>query len=441
MRARSLFWFLGLLFVMAARAAAGNEPPSIAWQGSIAIAEGRGVRGPWQQNESRYDFVDDPSVALDERGEAAVVWVDQAAKSVRFQRFAPDGQPLLARPVDVSRRPETFSWLPRVVLAPRDSRQVFVLWQEIIFSGGSHGGEMLFARSGDGGRTFSAPLNLSNSIPGDGKGRINKEVWHNGSYDLAVGPGDTLYAAWTEYDGPLWFSRSTDGGRSFTRPVRVAGSHTAPARAPSLAAGPDGAVYLAWTYGDDSGADIHLAVSPDGGTSFGAPSRVAPGKSYSDAPKLALDAAGVLHLAYAESASGPFSRYQVLYTRSSNGGRSFDEPRRVSNPLPGGDVGAAFPSLAVDSKGRVLVLWELYSANAGMPRGLGWSMSLDGRGFTPPEVVPGSADIRGGWNGSSQGLLMKKLALNEAGMIAVVNSSLKQGVHSRVWMMRGVIPR
>lgn len=441
MRARLLSWLPSAAFVMAAAAAPGNGSPSITWQGSITIAEGRGDRGAWQQNQSRYDFVDDPGVALDERGEAVVVWVEQAAKAVRLQRFSPDGRPLMGEPVDVSRRADTFSWLPRVALAPRDPRRVFVLWQEIIFSGGSHGGEMLFARSADGGRTFSAALNLSNSVPGDGKGRINRDIWHNGSYDLVAGPDDTLFAAWTEYDGPLWFSRSTDGGRSFSRPLRVAGTHTAPARAPSLAAAADGGVYLAWTHGEDAGADIHLAVSQDGGASFSAPARVAPSKTYSDAPKLAVDAAGGLHLAYAESAGGPFSRYEVRYTRSRNGGRSFDEPRPISSPLPDGFVSAAFPSLAIDAKGRVLVLWELHAANSGMPRGLGMSASVDGNAFTPPEVVPGSADPRGGWNGSSQGLLMKKLAVNRAGHIAVVNSSLKQGSHSRVCMMRGVIAR
>ena len=59
--------------------------------------------------------------------------------------------------------------------------------QEIIFSGGSHG-DMLFARSDDNDATFSEPLNLSRSMGGDGKGRINVKVWHNGSPDLVSGP-------------------------------------------------------------------------------------------------------------------------------------------------------------------------------------------------------------------------------------------------------------
>ncbi|HOC38325.1 MAG TPA: hypothetical protein PKJ77_03520 [Thermodesulfobacteriota bacterium] len=60
-----------------------------------------------------------------------------------------------------------------------------------------------------------------------------------------------------------------------------------------------------------------------------------------------------------------------------------------------------------------------------------------GQTFTKPAVVPGSRDPAGGLNGSHQGLLMRKLALHEAGTIAIVNSSMKYGERSRVWLMRG----
>lgn len=427
----------GLLAVMAAALAAAGAP--IAWYGTTEVARGLGERGPWRQSQSRYDFVDDPSVALGQNGEAAVAWVDQAKKAVLFQRFSPSGKPLLARPVDVSRRPATFSWLPRVVLAPGAPQSVYILWQEIIFSGGSHGGDILFARSDDGGRSFSESVNLSNSLGGDGKGRINRQTWHNGSLDLAAGPHGALYAAWTEYDGHLWLSRSMDGGRRFSPPARLAGgAQEPPARAPSLAVGPGGAVYLAWTVGDSEAADIHVARSLDGGATFGRPEPVAPSPAYSDAPRLAVDSAGVVHLVYAESEAGPFARYGIRYTRSTDGGRRFAPPVDISRPLPGGSRSAAFPALALDARGRVVVLWELFEEAGRLPRGLGIAVSANGgRSFSRPGVVPGSVDAAGGFNGSSQGLLMNKLAVGPGGAVAVVNSSLLPDVHSRVWLMRG----
>jgi hypothetical protein len=412
-------WFAGLFGWLLAMSVASGE---VAWKPSIEIATGPGVRGPWQQNDSRYNYVDDPAVATDERGGTAVAWVDQGRKDVFFQRFGPDGA-RLGEPVNVSRSPATFSWLPRVVVAPGDPRRVFVLWQEIIFSGGSHGGEILFARSEDGGATFSQPLNLSNSVAGDGKGRISRDVWHNGSLDIAAGPG-TLYAAWTEYEGALWFARSGDRGKSFSPLLKI--NDPKPARAPSLAVGPDGVVYLAWTVGEDGAADIRVAKSTDGGASFSAPRLAQRSKAYSDAPKLAVDPAGTLHLVYGEGD-------RIRYTGSIDGAKSFASPRDLSRR------GAGFPSIAVDAKAGVYVTWELLPDQRHRPRGLGFTVSRDaGRSFSDPALVPDSADPAGGWNGSHQGLLMKKLAVNGDGGIAIVNSSLKDNERSRVWLIRGI---
>jgi len=424
--------FAPLLAAFAATTAQPAEP--LSWRGSTEIAAGRAERGPWRMNESKFDYVDDPSVAIDDRGEAAVVWVDQSRKDVFFQRISATGASL-GEPVNVSRSPAVFSWLPRVALSPREPRKVFVLWQEIIFSGGSHGGDILFARAEDGGKTFSGPLNLSNSVAGDGKGRISRDIWHNGSLDIAADADGAVYVAWTEYEGALWFDRSGDGGRSFSPPRRIAGgSREKPARAPSLALGPNRAVYLAWTVGEDNSADIRVARSADGGASFGKPRIVAPSPGYSDAPKLAVDPRGALHLVYAESSGGPFDRSRIRYTRSTDGASSFEPPREISAQ------GAGFPALSVDAKGNLYVLCELFPDPRGYPRGLALAVSRDAGGsFTPPALVPGSIDPAGGLNGSNQGLLMRKLAVNGRGAVAIVNSSLKPNERSRVWLIRGAL--
>jgi hypothetical protein len=190
--------------------------------------------------------------------------------------------------------------------------------------------------------------------------------------------------------------------------------------------------------GDNKSADIRVAKSTDGGQTFGAPQVVGASKTYSDAPKLVVDGAGVVHLVYAESSGGPFARYQIRYTRSSDQGGSFQRPREISRPPPDSFASASFPSLSLDGDGRLVVLWELYPDPGKRPRGLALSMSSDGgTTFTRPNAVPGSIDAGGGFNGSNQGLLMKKLAVNRSGAVAVVNSSLKPGAHSRVWLLRG----
>lgn len=399
------------------------EQPAIRWDAPIEIARGGGQLGEWRQNDSDYNYVDDTTVALADDGTAVVAWVDQARKEIFVQRYSRSGT-ATAAPVAVSRTPAVFSWLPRLVL---DGNDIYVLWQEIVFSGGSHGGEAFFARSRDGGATFDAPQNLSRSRNGDGKGRISKKVWHNGSLDLTVAKDGTIYAAWTEFDGPLWVSRSRDRGATFTSPVRI-DDRSRPARAPALATWGD-TVYVAWSVGEDSAGDVRLSVSTDGET-FERPTIVARTPRYSDAPKLVVDAAGTLHLAWSESLGGPRERATVRYMRSRDRGRTFEPPREIA------PAGAGFPMLAVDGE-RVVVSWERMIGS--QPRGLSLAYSLDrGSSFSRPVLVPGSIDPGGGVNGSHQGRLMEKLAARD-GQLAIANSALAHGRSSRVWFVRATL--
>ena len=413
----------------------------VTWAEKIEVASGGGYRGPWRMNESAFYFVDDPTVAINEQGFVGVAWADQARQDIFFQIYEPDGERRFEEPANVSGSPRIFSWLPRMLIASGDAREVYILWQEIIFSGGTHGGEIFFARSTDGGETFSVPINLSNSIAGDGKGRLTRRRWHNGSLDLAMGPEGDLYAAWTEYEGNLWFSRSADRGETFSDPLRIAGGDDAkPARGPSLAVDAEGAVYLAWSVGEDKAADIRFAKSVDHGRTFGEPRIVFESGGHSDAPKIAVDGKGTVHLVYAESPAGPFERYHIRYTRLTDGERTVEEPREISSPQTERFESLSFPALSLDGEDNIYVIWELFPSLGNYPRGLGLTHSSDGgRTFASPSVIPGSVDPALGVNGSQQGLLMRKLAVNGAGAVAVVNSTFKRNQMSRIWLFRGQV--
>ncbi len=404
----------------------------------IEVASGDAYQGPWRMNESRFHYVDDPTVDIDRQGNVGVAWVDQSKQDIFFQSYAANGNRRLQAPVNVSKSPKIFSWLPRVITTSDAPRSVYVLWQEIVFSGGTHGGEIFFARSTDAGKTFDDPLNLSNSVAGDGKGRLTRRYWHNGSLDIAMGPDATLYAAWTDYEGALWLSRSTDGGAKFTVPVRIAGSGTIPARGPALAVANEGRVYLAWTVGEDRAADIHIAASKDAGRSFDAPHAVIESKGHADAPKIAVDKQGTVHLVFAESPEGPLNHYHIRYTRSTDGAQTFQPTREISKPLPGEFESANFPSLSLGGAANLYVLWELFPDHEDRPQGLGFTYSEDGgRSFASPSVVPASIDPARGDNGGRQGLLMRKLAVNDEGVLAVVNSTFKHGAKSRILLLSG----
>ena len=418
--------------------AAETQAPSPDWADPIRVAAGDGHRGPWRMNESDWRFVDDGTVAINDEGVIAVAWADHVKQDVLLQVFEPNGDARFAEPKNISRSSDVFSWLPRIELGAGGAEEVFILWQEIVFSGGSHGGEIFFSRSLDGGERFEEPANLSQSRAGAGKGRLTRDRWNNGSFDLLrPDGGETLYAAWTEYEGRLWLTRSGDRGESFAEPIALAGGDAGgepPARGPSLAAAPDGEmIYLAYAVGEDPSANIQLATSTDAGASFGDPVTVAAGSGHADAPEIATTKDGTLHLVFAESERGMFRDYDVFYTRRNAGEPAFEDASSITGDQGEEHGSLHFPNLEVDDDDRLYASWELYPSPQGRPRGLGFAAAQGGQDFGDPQVVPSSDDAELGLNGSQQGLLMRKLAAS-SGRIAIAHSTFRPGENSAIWL-------
>jgi hypothetical protein len=329
--------------------------------------------------------------------------------------------------------------MPRVVADAADPERAYVLWQEIVFSGGTHGGEIFFARTTDGGRTFSDPANLSASKAGDGKGRLDEKTWDNGSLALASAPDGALHAAWTEYEGALWLRRSTDGGATWTDPTRVAGTPSLPARAPSIAASTGSVVWAAWAVGEDPRSDVHVTRSIDGGRSFGPPATVGDAGGHSDAPHIAIDRDGTVHLVWIERPGGRGSpaselRHARAPRAAADAPVTFERPSTLASS-------ASSPGIAADAEGRVCVLWERVRAD-GARVGLGLRCSTDGGvRFAASGEVPEVGGAGLGVNGSQQGMLAEKLATTAAGGLVVVNSTFDAGRASRVRLVRGRLER
>ena len=165
---------------------------------------------------------------------------------------------------------------------------------------------------------------------------------------------------------------------------------------------------------------------------------MAPSDGHADAPKLAVDSEGTIHLVYAVSPAGPLERYHVRYTRSDDGGGTFRDSKEISGPLPEQFESASFPDLSLDGADNLYVVWELFRSPEDRPQALGFAHSSDGgKRFTSPSIVPGSTPPAPGFSGSQQGLLMSKLAVNETGAVAVVNSTFKPNEASHIWLIRG----
>jgi len=168
---------------------------------------------------------------------------------------------------------------------------------------------------------------------------------------LRIGPDGILYAAWIDYrsnsGGDIYFSKSSDGGKTFSRnvPVSTGGSVNANfQRTAYFAADSRGGLHFVWLetrIGNQP--DIYYARSTDGGAAFSAPiSLSADSSKYAqDFPSIAIDGADNIYVCFLDSRevqSGRSTNVQLYFTRSTDGGSTFSTPVRISN-MPFGEGG------------------------------------------------------------------------------------------------------
>lgn len=157
-----------------------------------------------------------PTVAFDSTGRLWRVWVE--GQKVLVSSSADLGR-TYRPPVAVTREPEKVDAngesRPKIAIGP--GGEVFVSWTR--YGTRAYTGDIRFARSVDGGRTFSAPRTINDD---------RLETGHR--FDaLAVGPDGTVYLVWIdkrdleraaaatqEYGGAaLYFATSRDRGLTF----------------------------------------------------------------------------------------------------------------------------------------------------------------------------------------------------------------------------------
>ena len=108
--------------------------------------------------------------------------------------------------------------IPDIAVDPRrGKRRLYAVWQDTVFTDES---QIAFSRSRDGGRTWSAPARLSEN-PEVQAFTPGVEVSQSG--EVAVSYYDLTYdsVASPSLDTDYWVARSTDGGRSFAPRERV----------------------------------------------------------------------------------------------------------------------------------------------------------------------------------------------------------------------------
>jgi hypothetical protein len=274
-------------------------------------------------------------------------------------------------------------------------------------------GDIVEVRSTDGGATWSEPVQVS---------RAQDQTDVQGSFP-AVGPGGELTVLYYDQtkNAALWAGRSTDGGKSFAPPVKVADAHRIPSPLPTskfrtfilpaLAANPlDGTLVATWN-DYTTNADILLATSRDGNQSWSAPVRVNQDAGSADQffPSAVFGPDGVLHVAWLDRRDDPKNlTFSCYYTQSTDDGATFAPNVRISDAQSDPSVGFGGTLIGdyiqVDAvAGRAWVAWidtrtgdqNIYGASIsgslgpGTPPGTPAATPTPGGATATPTPVPG----------------------------------------------------
>jgi hypothetical protein len=178
---------------------------------------------------------------------------------------------------------------------------VYVGWTEFFAIFGAHsfsvGSRIVVSRSLDAGQTWSRPVPVV-VVPQETPGRPSRFQFVNG-VSLTAGPGGGLFVGWEQFvdrfrDFTLatrkeWLARSSDAGRSFSRPRLVASPSPVgslptlicanvlsfgPGRLirvqefPSLGIGPQRDIFMAYNASTAGGPVVRVARSSDGGRTW-----------------------------------------------------------------------------------------------------------------------------------------------------------------------------
>jgi len=211
-----------------------------------------------------------PGLALDSKGAAYVVYTREVTSSgalsaVARLAIAKDGR-TFAAPANLTDPGTVDSFAPDVTVGPDDG--VFVAYYDrLVTSSGDFNREVMVARSTDGGGTFSAPAAVSTNI---GQSYFPSIAVEPGGAVSVAWEDDT-----GNFQTDVLYARSTDGGKTFSTPLNLSanlglsGSAANPLEARggsgrvAIAPAPSGVVYVSWL--DDSAAnpDVFMAsVNP-----------------------------------------------------------------------------------------------------------------------------------------------------------------------------------
>ena len=249
--------------------------------------------------------------------------------------------------------------------------------------------DVYFSKSTDGGRSFSTNVYVNDVAP---QAQQEPDI----AVDSAANPV-LVHVVWTDYrnlgtTGPdIYYANSTDGGLSFNPNVRLnTDAGAAEQGSPAIAVASDRSVDVVWR---DSrvpaqGADIYFTKSTDRGFTWVPATSVNHdvGNVPQTEPSIAVNETGAIFVAWTDYRNG-INDADIYATRSTNGGSSFVAENRVNDDPS--QVQQIQPSIAA-AAGKVQVAWSDYRTGGFWPYAIYTASSEDGLAWSANVKINGN---------------------------------------------------
>jgi hypothetical protein len=316
-----------------------------------------------------YDAISDPVVAFDGQGNAYYSGLAYKSTSELVPDFprpwiANNGI-YMAKSTDGGK---TYSQVNFVAQSPTgmvfhdkqwftidpDNGNIYVTWTR--FQGVQ--GKVVFARSTDGGLTWSRPIDISRSfeIPRQTQGSLP-----------VVGPDGTVYVMWVDFaESSLKFSASNDYGATWPifgesikditpTPSNLEDNEYRTPTIPSMSidrssGNTSGNLYITWQDYRNGNSDVMLIMSEDGGRSWSEPLMVNDDEVDADQyfPWIDVSPLGDIHIIFYDKRDDPENHLLEIYYAHSTDGMNFDENWKITS-------NSSDPSFSYHQSGSVLI--------------------------------------------------------------------------------------
>jgi S1-C subfamily serine protease len=167
--------------------------------------------------------------------------------------------------------------------------------------------------------------------------------------------GNNVYVVWEEsqYSGidRIMFSKSTDRGDTFSKPSNLTSAVKIDSETASIGASRK-KVYVVWADDSPGNYDIFFIRSTDYGNTFSKPVNLSDNPGVSYFPKLATDGNNGIYIVWTDNSLG---NYNIEFTKSIDGGATFNRPIILSNDTRGV---SNFPNMAISGNNNVYITWS-----------------------------------------------------------------------------------